>query len=128
MRRTMLVASAILVLALAPRGALAQAELVNGQVTVEGGRIRVDFRQAGHVQVVDNSVGSHPFSHRETSLEWHERLHMLRFEPVEVSARLASEVQQVFESLGRNKCGVRAFPLEQRVRGNRCAVRESREG
>src|SRR5262245_53645197 len=33
MRRTILVASAILGLALAPRGALAQAELVNGQVT-----------------------------------------------------------------------------------------------
>ena len=62
---------------------------------------------------------------RRTALERNERLRMGRAEPVEVRAVLAPQVEQVLEAGGRDERGPRAPALEQRVGGDRRAVREA---
>ena len=63
--------------------------------------------------------------HADAALERDERSWMLRAGPVQVRSRLAAEVEDVLEAPVRDERRPRAAALEQRVRGDRRAVREA---
>ena len=61
----------------------------------------------------------------DAALERHERRRMLGARPIEVRARLATEVQDVLEALVRDERGARPAALEERVGRDRRAVGEA---
>ena len=96
-----------------------------GVQQAHGHRLGVERLERGEVELLDDAVRPHPLAHAVRALERDERLGMLRAEPVEVRAGLAPEVQDVLEPRRRDERGASPLPLEQRVRGDRRAVREA---
>ena len=81
----------------------------------EPGRVR---ERAQH------AVGPHALGRADPPLRWDERRRMRGAEAVEVGARLAPELDEVLEALGRDEHRARSAALEQRVGRDGRAVRE----
>ena len=73
---------------------------------------------------LQRAVGAHPLRGADPPLGRHERRRVRRAQAVEVGARLAAELDDVLEALGGDEHRPGALALEQRVGGDRRAVRE----
>ena len=90
---------------------------------------RVDrLLHAGVVERLDLALRAHPLAHGEAQVARDERLRPPLGQVVERGAVLAGELDQVAEAGGRDERGARAAALEQRVGGDRHAVRERAHG
>ena len=86
---------------------------------------RLDRRlEALLVERLELAVRPHPLADGEAAVARHERLGAALGEVVERGQVLARELDQVAETLGGDERGARAAALEQRVGGDRHAVRE----
>ena len=90
-----------------------------------GDRLRIDLRQRLEIERPQNALRPDPLVDAEAALERHERLRMVVAEPVEMSARLPTQVEQVLEPGGRDERRLRALALEERVRRDGRPVREA---
>jgi hypothetical protein len=84
-----------------------------------------EIRQRAEVERLENAVGPAALAHTVVALERHERRRVFGARPVEVSAILAPEVEQVLEARGGDERGARAAALEDRIRRDRRPVREA---
>ena len=87
----------------------------------------VELGERVEVERLELALRPEPAPDAVAPLERDERLRMLGAEAVEVRARLAPQMEQVLEARVRDVGDAGAAPLEQRVRGNRRAVREARQ-
>src|SRR5205814_991939 len=87
-------------------------------------RLGIHLGQRIEVELDEDAVGAGPLTDAEAALERNERLRMRLAEPVEARARLAAEVEDVLEALGRDERRPGSRPLEERVRRDRRPVRE----
>ena len=83
-----------------------------------------DRRRALGAELAQHAVRAHALRRRDAAVRRHERRRVRRAQPVEVGARLAAELDDVGEALGRDERGPRAGALEQRVGRHGHAVRE----
>ncbi len=100
------------------------ARVAEREEQADGDRLGVDLGQGVKVEAAEHAIRPDALGNSDAALERDERLGVLLAEPVEVSARLAPQVQDVLEPFGRDEGGARALPLEQGVRGHCRPVRE----
>ncbi len=96
-----------------------------GVQQAHGDRLRLERPSDPRSSSFENTVRPHPFAHAERTLEGNERLRVRRAEPVEMSAGLSPEVEDVLESGGCHQGGSGSRPFEERVRRDRRSVREA---
>jgi hypothetical protein len=87
-------------------------------------RLGVDLGERRQVERRELAVRPRASPDAVAALERHERRRMLDARPVQMRARLSPQVQDVLEALVRDERGSRASSLQERVRGDRRAVRE----
>src|SRR6266511_1831793 len=90
-------------------------------------RLSVDLGERLEIERAKHPFRPNALTDSEAALEGHERLWMILAQPVEMCARLAADVEDVLETGRRHESCARALPLEQRVRGHRCPMRETVE-
>jgi hypothetical protein len=93
----------------------------------DGDCVSIDLGQGLEVEWAQHPLGPDALGNCDAALQRHERLGVVLAEPVEVRPRLAPQMEDVLEPLGRDERRARAFALEQRVRGDGRAVREALE-
>ena len=95
----------------------------------DGDRLGVELRdllgeRGGVLERAQHAVGARALGRGDAHRRRDERRRPRRAQPVEVGARLAAELDDVGEAVGRDEHRARAAALEQRVRRDRHAVRE----
>src|SRR6266568_4208079 len=80
-----------------------------------GDRFGVDLRKRFELELAQLAARIRALAQAEAALEWHERLRLRLAQPVEVRARLPTQMQQMLEAGRRDKRGPRAFSLKQRI-------------
>ena len=99
--------------------------VAEGEEKRDGDRVGIDGRQRVECERLELALGADPALHADAALERDEGSWMFRAGPVQVRSRLAAEVEDVLEAPVRDERRPRATALEQRVRGDRRAVREA---
>ncbi len=91
----------------------------------DGDRLCVELGKRREIERLQLAVPPDATAHADRALERNERLRMLGARPVEMGASLPSQVKDVLEARCADERRPRAAPLEERVRGDRRAVREA---
>ncbi len=107
------------------RDGLLGAGIAEGEQQAHRHRLRVQLGKRRQVERDELALTARPLADSVAALERDERRWVLGARPIEVRPRLAAEVQEVLEALVRHERRARAASLQERVRGDRRAVREA---
>jgi hypothetical protein len=99
--------------------------VAKGEEERDGDRVRLDLGQRLEVERYELAAGTCAPANAEAALERDKGRSVLGARAVEVRAGLTAQMQEVLEALVRHERRPGSASLEERVRRNRCPVREA---